>query len=163
MKIAIRTILGTSYICLLRLALASISSASSTCAATSNTMSTMSSTPSEYIPGSSSVAYITTPDEATASKLARSVVESNLAACVNIIPKVISIYMWEGKVQEDNECLLMVKTRTSRIKELTKFIRDNHPYSVAEVISLPIQDGNPPYMDWIKNTIKDKLEEEEKS
>ncbi|XP_055851100.1 protein CutA homolog [Episyrphus balteatus] len=155
MKIALRPLLGTSYICLLRLALGSVSSASSTCAVQkSNTMST-STDQLEYIEGSSSVAYITTPDEVTAKKLARSVVEARLAACVNIIPKITSIYVWEDKVQEDNECLLMVKTRTSRVKELTKFVRENHPYSVAEVISLPIQDGNPPYMDWIKNTIKD--------
>lgn len=157
MKIAIQPLLGASYICLLRCVLGSITSTSaSTCTTSNRIMSTSSATnQSEYVPGSSSVAYITTPDEAAAKKLARAVVEARLAACVNIIPKITSIYVWEDKVQEDNEYLLMVKTRTSRVKELTKFIRDNHPYSVAEVISLPIEDGNPPYMDWIQKTVKD--------
>ncbi|XP_016971685.1 protein CutA homolog [Drosophila rhopaloa] len=106
-----------------------------------------------YQAGSSSVAFVTTPDRETARKLARSIIERKLAACVNIVPQIESIYLWEGKVNEDSECLLMVKTRTSRIDELSKFVRENHPYSVAEVISLPIQNGNPPYLDWIAQTV----------
>ncbi|XP_017055210.1 protein CutA homolog [Drosophila ficusphila] len=109
-----------------------------------------------YQPGSSSVAFVTTPDRESARKLARSIIERKLAACVNIVPKIESIYLWEGKVNEDSEYLMMIKTRTSRIDELSKFVRENHPYSVAEVISLPIQNGNPPYLDWISKTVSEK-------
>ncbi|XP_067636147.1 divalent-cation tolerance protein CutA [Eurosta solidaginis] len=109
-----------------------------------------------YTPGSSSVAFVTTPDEKLAKKLAQGLVERKLAACVNIIPQIQSVYMWEGKVNEDNEYLMMIKTRTSRVDELIKFVRENHSYSVAEVITLPIEKGNVPYLSWIAQTVPDK-------
>ncbi|EDW63066.2 divalent-cation tolerance protein CutA [Drosophila virilis] len=111
-----------------------------------------------YIAGTSSVAFVTTPDKESAKKLAHGIIERKLAACVNIIPQIESIYMWEGKVNEDNEYLMMIKTRTARIDELSKFVRENHPYSVAEVISLPIQAGNLPYLNWITQTVPEKVE-----
>ncbi|KAH8342651.1 hypothetical protein KR067_008014 [Drosophila pandora] len=111
-----------------------------------------------YQAGSSSVAYVTTPDQESAKKLARGIIERKLAACVNIVPQIESIYMWEGKVNEDSEYLLMIKTRTQQVDELSKYVRENHPYSVAEVISLPIQNGNPPYLKWIEQTVPDKPE-----
>ncbi|XP_018784109.1 PREDICTED: protein CutA homolog [Bactrocera latifrons] len=109
-----------------------------------------------YTTGSSSVAFVTTPDNKLAKKLAQGLVEKKLAACVNIIPHIQSIYMWEGKVNEDNEYLMMIKTRTSRMDEVIKFVRENHSYSVAEVITLPIENGNAPYLSWIAQTVPDK-------
>ncbi|XP_043660072.1 protein CutA homolog [Drosophila teissieri] len=114
-----------------------------------------------YQAGSSSVAFVTTPDRECAKKLARSIIERKLAACVNIVPQIDSIYMWEGKITEDSEYLMMIKTLTSRIDDLTKFVRENHPYSVAEVISLPIQNGNPPYLDWIAQTVPKKVKSQD--
>ncbi|XP_060663861.1 protein CutA homolog [Drosophila nasuta] len=111
-----------------------------------------------YTPGTSSVAFVTTPDKESAKKLAHGIIERKLAACVNIMPQIESIYMWEGKVNEDNEYLMMIKTRSTRIDELSKFVRENHPYSVAEVISLPIQAGNLPYLNWITQTVPEKAE-----
>uniref|UniRef100_A0A182IPS2 Uncharacterized protein n=1 Tax=Anopheles atroparvus TaxID=41427 RepID=A0A182IPS2_ANOAO len=96
-----------------------------------------------------SVAFVTTPDTNASNKLARGLVEKKLVACVNIIPGVMSIYEWEGKINEDPEYLLMIKTRTSRMDEVIRFVRENHPYSVAEVISFPIANGNAPYLEWI--------------
>ncbi|XP_036318654.1 protein CutA homolog [Rhagoletis pomonella] len=109
-----------------------------------------------YTAGTSSVAFVTTPDDKLAKKLAQSLVEQKLAACVNIIPQIQSIYMWEGKVNEDSESLMMIKTRTSRLDDLIKFVRENHSYSVAEVITLPIEKGNVPYLSWIAQTVPDK-------
>ncbi|KAH8235699.1 hypothetical protein KR032_005708 [Drosophila birchii] len=106
-----------------------------------------------YQADSNSVAFVTTPDRESAKKLAHSIIERRLAACVNIVPQIESIYLWEGKVTEDNEYLLMIKTRTERVDELSKFVRENHPYSVAEVISLPIRNGNLPYLKWITETV----------
>ncbi|XP_020292973.1 protein CutA homolog [Pseudomyrmex gracilis] len=100
-----------------------------------------------------SVAYVTVPDDTVAKKIARGLVENKLAACVNIIPQLLSIYEWEGKIQEDPELLLMIKTRTEKIDALTKYVKENHPYTVCEVISLPIQNGNSDYLKWIGEII----------
>ncbi|XP_065085003.1 protein CutA homolog isoform X2 [Ochlerotatus camptorhynchus] len=107
----------------------------------------------KYEAGTHSIAYVTTPNANSAKELARKLVERKLAACVNIIPGLTSIYEWEGKINEDQEILLMIKTRTARVDELSKFVRENHPYSVAEVISVPIENGNPPYLDWLSKTV----------
>lgn len=107
----------------------------------------------QYEAGSSSIAFVTTPDSNTAKKLAHGLVENKLAACVNIIPQIQSIYLWEGKINEDSEFLMLIKTKTNRIDELTKWVRDNHPYSVAEVITVPIEKGNPLYMKWLNESI----------
>lgn len=69
---------------------------------------------------------------------ARLIVESELAACVNIIPQLRSIYKWKGKIEDDKENLLMIKSKYSKVAELTEFIRKNHPYEVCEVITVPV-------------------------
>ncbi|XP_037031143.1 protein CutA homolog isoform X1 [Bradysia coprophila] len=115
-------------------------------------MSTASTT-NTYQPGTHSAAFVTAPDETIAKTLARGLVTNKLAACVNIVPKIVSIYEWEGSVNEDSEVLLMIKTSTAKIDEISKFIRENHPYKVAEVISFPIENGNPPYLEWIGSVL----------
>ncbi|XP_049281927.1 protein CutA homolog [Anopheles funestus] len=100
-----------------------------------------------------SVAFVTVPDNTVAVNVGRQLVEKSLVACVNIIPGLTSIYAWEGKINEDPEVLMMIKTRTSRVEELIRFVREIHPYSVAEVIAFPIAEGNAPYLDWIGKTV----------
>lgn len=106
-----------------------------------------------YTPGAHSVAYVTTPTEELAKKIARGLVKEKLAACVNIIPKITSVYEWENEVSEDSEVLMMIKTRTSKIDALTQYVRAKHPYTVCEVISLPIENGNEPYLKWIGDVV----------
>ncbi|KAG5310627.1 CUTA protein, partial [Acromyrmex insinuator] len=108
--------------------------------------------------GVHSVAYVTVPDDAVAKRLARGLVENKLAACVNIIPRLTSMYClhryeWEGKIQEESELLLMIKTRTEKVDTLTKYVKENHPYTICEVISLPIQNGNSDYLKWISEVV----------
>ncbi|XP_024064801.1 protein CutA homolog [Terrapene carolina triunguis] len=106
-----------------------------------------------YTPGSLSAAFVTCPNEKVGKDIARAMVEKHLAACVNIVPQITSIYEWKGKIEEDREVLLMIKTRSSRIPALTEFVRSVHPYEVAEVIALPIQQGNAPYLQWVGETV----------
>lgn len=105
------------------------------------------------VAGMYSVSYVTVPDDTVAKKIARGLVENKLAACVNIIPQLTSVYEWEGKVQEEPELLLMIKTRTDIVDALTKYVKENHPYTICEVISLPIEKGNMDYLNWIGNIV----------
>uniref|UniRef100_A0AAR2L3C4 CutA divalent cation tolerance homolog n=3 Tax=Pygocentrus nattereri TaxID=42514 RepID=A0AAR2L3C4_PYGNA len=106
-----------------------------------------------YSSGTHSAAFVTCPNDTVAKDLARGIVEKKLAACVNIVPKITSIYEWQGKIEEDSEVLLMIKTRSTKIPALAEYVRSNHPYEVAEVISLPIDQGNPPYLKWIGDIV----------
>ncbi|XP_063287655.1 protein CutA isoform X1 [Pelobates fuscus] len=106
-----------------------------------------------YTPGSFSAAYVTCPSDKVAKDIARGIVEKKLAACVNIIPQITSIYEWKGKIEEDSEVLLMIKTRSSKVSALSEYVRSVHPYEVCEVISLPIEQGNPPYLKWLAETV----------
>lgn len=106
-----------------------------------------------YVADSVSAAFVTCPNETVAKELARAMVEQKLAACVNILPHVTSIYSWQGKLEEDSEVLLMIKTRSSRIPALAEFIRSAHPYEVAEVVAVPVAQGNPPYLQWVQDSV----------
>nr|CCC92579.1 unnamed protein product [Trypanosoma congolense IL3000] len=96
-----------------------------------------------------SVCHITTPSIDVARTLSHVLVGGNKAVCVNIVPSVTSVYRWEGRVCEDTECLMMVKTRTELVQEVVETVKKNHPYSVPEVISVPIGPGNEAYLKWV--------------
>jgi periplasmic divalent cation tolerance protein len=95
------------------------------------------------------VVFITVPDEVVATSLARALVEERLAACVNRVPGVRSTYFWQGKLCEDSELLLVVKTRRSLFEPLRTRVRELHPYTVPEIIALPIALGHEDYLTWI--------------
>lgn len=103
-----------------------------------------------------SMAFVTAPNDETAKSLASGLVSGHLAACVNIIPGVTSVYEWEGKVNTDSEVLMMIKTRTSRIPELTEFVQKHHPYDVPEVITTSIEGGSGPYLAWLAGVVPEK-------
>ena len=89
------------------------------------------------------------PDQASAQAIASLLVEKRLAACVNIMPPVVSTYRWQGKVETASEVPLMIKTTIKRYPELEAAIRKAHPYEVPEIIALPIHAGLPDYLQWI--------------
>lgn len=109
-----------------------------------------------YTAGTHSVAYVTVPSEEVAKTIGKGLVREKLAACVNIVPQVTSIYTWENEINEDTELLLIIKTRTSRLTELIQYVRSHHPYKVFEVVSLPIESGNEPYLKWISEVVPPK-------
>jgi periplasmic divalent cation tolerance protein len=80
-------------------------------------------------------------------------VKGKLAACVNIIPQVKSIYEWEGKLEEEDEVLLIIKAKNDHIDLLKKAVLANHPYDVPEFISLPIEKGSEAYLKWMNDQI----------
>ncbi|WP_068546999.1 divalent-cation tolerance protein CutA [Thalassotalea crassostreae] len=95
------------------------------------------------------------PDEDVAFRISEIIVKEKLAACVNILPKITSIYSWQGTIKRDSEVMLMIKTKQSLYTELEQCIKKYHPYDVAEVIALDIQQGSAQYLDWITNTVKE--------
>lgn len=91
----------------------------------------------------------TCPDAETAARVARTLVEERLAACVNRVPGVASTYRWQGEVHDDAEVLLLVKTTRESFVALRDRLVELHPYEVPELIALAIDDGSPAYLQWI--------------
>lgn len=100
------------------------------------------------------LAFCTCPNQATAEALAEAVVSEGLAACVNILPGVLSVYRWEGTITRDEEVLLLIKTTERCLAALTAQIEKQHPYDVPEVIAHPIVAGHHPYLEWVRTCTK---------
>jgi periplasmic divalent cation tolerance protein len=96
------------------------------------------------------IVLVTCGSEEEALKIAKTLVEGRLGACVNLVSPVRSIYRWEGKVQDEKEWLLVIKTQKRRFAQLEKKVKALHSYSVPEIISLPITEGSSAYLNWIK-------------
>jgi len=93
--------------------------------------------------------YITTGDRDEARTIGKELVSSRLAACVNIIDNMNSMYFWEGKIQDDKETILIAKTTGTRVPKLIEKVKSMHSYSCPCVLSLPVLDGNKQFLDWI--------------
>ena len=93
--------------------------------------------------------FVTCSSEEEALKISRSLVEKQLAACVNIISPIRSIYQWERKIWDEKEWLLMIKTQVPRFEELEKEVKALHSYSVPEIIGIHISKGSSSYLKWI--------------
>ncbi|GAB6947095.1 divalent-cation tolerance protein CutA [Vulcanisaeta sp. JCM 16161] len=102
------------------------------------------------------VVFVTVPNKDVGFEIARSLINNRLAACVNIIDGLRSIYYWEGGVEEDSETLLIIKSRRDRLNDLVRSIREKHPYKVPEIIALPIIGGLNEYLKWIDETLERK-------
>ncbi|MEX2467640.1 MAG: divalent-cation tolerance protein CutA [Gemmatimonadota bacterium] len=100
-----------------------------------------------------SVVLVTAPDGQVAEKLGRALVEERLAACVNIVPGVISLYRWEGSVQKEGEVLMVAKTTTLGFEALRRRVLELHPYEAPEVIALEVRDGDPGYLAWVRDEV----------
>ena len=98
-----------------------------------------------------SVVFVTVPSTELGRKIAHALLSERLIACANIVPQVTSIYRWQGKIEEAQELLMVMKTRAGSIKQVVDRVKALHSYDVPEVISVPIEDGNPAYMQWIRD------------
>lgn len=96
------------------------------------------------------VVLVTAPDAEVGTRLARAVVEERLAACVNLVPGVRSIYRWAGAIQEDGEVLLVIKTREDRVAALSRRVHELHPYELPELIAVGVLGGSERYLAWLR-------------
>ena len=101
------------------------------------------------------VVLSTVPNEQVGEKIARALLEENLVACVNMVPGVRSLYRWQGSIQDEQEHLLVIKTRTDRYEKLEQRLRELHPYEVCEVIAFDVVAGAKSYLDWILAETRD--------
>ncbi|KFE67097.1 divalent-cation tolerance protein CutA [Hyalangium minutum] len=100
------------------------------------------------------VVLVTAPSADKAAELARALVEEQLAACGNVLPGLRSIYRWEGKVHDEPEALLILKTRAPLFEALRERVVALHPYQVPEVLRLDVAGGHLPYLEWIEASVR---------
>ncbi|MGB6064296.1 MAG: divalent-cation tolerance protein CutA [Desulfomonilaceae bacterium] len=98
------------------------------------------------------VCLVTIDDPSKAANIARVLVEKKLAACVNIIPEIQSIYSWKGQICDETERLMIIKTRHNLFHELQMAVKELHPYEVPEIIAVNIEHGLPEYLQWIDDS-----------
>lgn len=110
--------------------------------------------PRDPRPTDAIVVLCTCPDEEVARRLAGGLVEAGLAACVNVLPGIRSIYRWGGEVHDDGEVLMMVKSHRTAYPELEAWLLEHHPYEVPEVLALPITRGSPAYLEWLNGEMQ---------
>ncbi len=97
----------------------------------------------------------TTQSEKEALLIAKTLVQKKLAACCSIIPKVKSVYFWNNQINEDNETLLTIKTKSNLFKEIEKEIKKLHSYKLPQIISIPILEGSKDYLNWLYDNCQD--------
>ncbi len=100
------------------------------------------------------VVLVTASSEEEASRIAGALVEDGLAACANILPEIRSIFRWEGKIVNEREALLVLKSQTDCFEELSSRIKELHSYTVPEIIALPITAGSSEYLAWIREVTR---------
>lgn len=96
------------------------------------------------------IAYVPCESQEEALRIGQSCVRNKLAACANILPAMMSVYEWKGDIQTDQECLLLLKSTRDRQKELSAAVEKLHSYELCCVIFLPVESGNEPYLEWIR-------------
>jgi periplasmic divalent cation tolerance protein len=99
------------------------------------------------------IALSTVAKPEDAQRIARSLIEQRLAACVNIVPGLLSVYRWKGNIESEGEHLLVIKTRRDRIEALRAALVSLHPYDVPELVVLPVEAGHAPYLAWIDESL----------
>lgn len=99
------------------------------------------------------VVVVSTASQEEAAKIADLVVRSRLAACASIIPTVQSTYWWEGKIVNDQEALILMKTTSDKVLPLQEAIREVHSYKVPEIIAVSVEQGFQPYLDWVQSEV----------
>lgn len=98
--------------------------------------------------------HVTTSDRESALRIAHALVDGGLAACVQVVPGVTSVYVWDGEVQETDEHLLLVKSTAAGFGPIRDRVRDEHPYDTPEVPAVPVADADTQYASWVRDTVR---------
>jgi periplasmic divalent cation tolerance protein len=98
------------------------------------------------------IVFVTTSDSDEAARIAEVLVSESLAACVNVVPTIESIYRWEGKVTRDREALMIIKTTGERYPEVERRVKELHSYSTPEVVAIAIERGSLQYLEWLRDS-----------
>ena len=101
------------------------------------------------------VVFITAGNREEAVRLGEMLVAARLAACVQILPEIESIYRWQGKIERQREILIIAKTAASKFEDLEREVRAIHSYDTPEIVALPLTAGSTPYLEWLKKSITD--------
>ena len=99
------------------------------------------------------IVFVTAGSKKEAGKIAAGLIKEKLAACVNIVDKLDSLFLWEGKTQRAKEALLIIKTRKEKFARLVKLVKSRHSYTIPEIIAIPVISGDKPYLRWIDATL----------
>lgn len=99
------------------------------------------------------IVLTTVPNQAEAEALAARIVEERLAACVQILPPMTSVYVWEGQTQRESECLLLIKMLADKFDALSRFITENHSYDVPEIVAIDAERASEPYLAWMNGVL----------
>jgi len=102
------------------------------------------------------IVFMTAANGEEAARLADLLVGANLAACVQIMPEIESVYRWQGKIERQSEVLLLAKTSRTKFPELEKEVRALHSYETPEIIAVPIVEGSPAYLKWLAETVAER-------
>ena len=105
------------------------------------------------------IIYTTTGLKSDAKSIANHLIKNKLAACVNIISNIESVYEWQSDIQYESEHLLMIKTTENQVDQINKFFTSNHPYDLAELITVDITGGSAAYLQWIKDSLTPRINE----
>ena len=103
-----------------------------------------------------SIIYITTSESQESKKIAKILLEEKIVACTNIIPQINSLYLWEGEIEEDNESLLIAKTKTVNVDQVIKRVEEIHSYQTPCILQLEVKKGSKAYLDWMEKGLKNK-------
>ncbi len=107
-----------------------------------------------HVPTDFIIVLVTAKDQAEAEKISQTLLEEKLAACANIVSGVASCFVWQGKIDRSEECLILLKSRMNLFSDLTKRVKQLHSYTVPEVLALPVAAGSEDYLDWLGSNLR---------
>jgi periplasmic divalent cation tolerance protein len=100
-----------------------------------------------------SMVYVTTSKDLESKKIARELLKEKLAACINIIPSIESIYLWKGEIEEDSESIMVIKTKSELVEEVIKRIEELHSYEIPCILEITVNNGSKNYLNWIESEL----------